>query len=113
MSTDADREQLIEALKNLVPNDTYETEYDGRMETYCHSCGHLGWSGHKDCCDYQAAHALLTRLLGAGWDSPPAQPPNPSERIPCSICSRLVARMGMNTHVRAKHSAPTPDLDRA
>ncbi len=94
-----DAVRLVNALRSIVDNDTYETEYDGRMLVICHSCGLLERDGHSPHCDYAQARAVLTSILGAGWDSP--APPSDGREM-CPHCGRRF--IGLRSHIKAKHT---------
>lgn len=53
-----DAGKLVEALEEALSWSEYETEYDGRMYTLCHSCG--GQDGeHKSDCSVDKYYTLL------------------------------------------------------
>lgn len=95
---------LTESLKTLVVHDTYETEYDGRMETYCHGC-QMDGNEHAADCEYLAARAVIASVLGDGWDAPPPKKPAFDDRVPCPTCGKRVAFGGLKAHTRAVHNA--------
>lgn len=51
----------ISIVKDLTTERDYETEYDGRMESYCFFCGHYAESSrpHPNGCGYSQAKAAL------------------------------------------------------
>jgi hypothetical protein len=53
--------ELLDALKELVDYDTYETEYDGQMLTMCHQCGWLETGSHDKGCMFEKARAAIAR----------------------------------------------------
>lgn len=69
--------QLLESLERLADHDTYETEYDGQMLTYCHFCGWLEHDEHKPDCAFLAAHKLIADAYASELGSLRAQAGNP------------------------------------
>jgi len=69
----ADMKKLRKSLESIVDNDTYETEYDGRMYTHCHSCNYdsdkPSTAKHDATCDY-----VLARKVMAAIDAARAKP---------------------------------------
>jgi hypothetical protein len=53
-------QELRSLVAELAENDTYETEYDGRMYTICHGCGAQDGEPHRSAnCVYLRANAAL------------------------------------------------------
>lgn len=55
---------LLEALKLIADNDTYKSEYDGRMYTHCHGCEYHELRGHATDCNYEKARAAIAKAQG-------------------------------------------------
>lgn len=58
----AQRDELLAALIALVNYDNYETEYDGRMYSICHSCGKQDHNDHGPNCEFSAARAAIAKV---------------------------------------------------
>lgn len=54
--------QLLSLVEEMSVNDTYETEYDGRMYSICHGCGAQDDEWHRANCVYERARAALAAM---------------------------------------------------
>lgn len=116
-----DAEKLL--LEIATESGTYETEYDGRMYTFCFHCDVNVGEGHDhepDCRIGRAQAALgdvwtqhleaeeskrLAEIAAVAKQQANARAKQAArdherERIPCTLCGRKVARMGMREHQR-------------
>jgi hypothetical protein len=112
----AERVRELEALAFAIADDsTYDSEYDGRMYTYCAYCGESQERGNthdEDC------HSLVARrLLGAAWPREVVtkadvldierlamikemQREKAASRTRCGICNKRVSIEGLGAHQR-------------
>jgi len=57
---------LLGLVKEMSENDTYETEYDGRMYSICHGCGAQDGEDHRNQrCVYLRAQAAIDAAMEA------------------------------------------------